>query len=216
MIQMHQLARAAILKIIEEEGGWVYTDHPTDKDKGTYAGIRWVTFNTYRITQNHKTVTPSEFKHLAENAYINDAVMDIYCSEYYEKLGIDRLVDVLKMPVLSCGVNCGTRRAGMILQRTINETPDANSTGALQYDGIIGPMTLEALDKLVYAPIHFSHNYASDLEMDVKLQGLVNIDRFRNNFVKNWCQRYVNITVDKPEYVEFLKGWFNRANKYWV
>ncbi len=219
MIQITQIARTAILKlIVEEEGGWVYTDHPIDPDKGTYAGVRYQTFRDYSLSKLHN-ISPlgaGEFATASIHGLIKDTIMDIYYEMYYQKLQIDKLVDVLKMPVFSCGVNCGVRRAGMILQRTINETPYANSGGALHDDGIIGPMTLDALDKLVYAPIHFSHNYTSDLEMDVKLQGLVNIDKLRNNFVKNWLQRYVNITVDKPEYIEFLAGWFNRANKYWV
>ena len=217
MIQMTQIARTAIFKIIEEEGGWQYTNHPTDIDRGTYAGVRYQTFRNYIIgrvdTKDDVVLTPEEFKTAAKNGLLKDMIMDIYYVEYYKKLQIDKLVDLMKMPVLSCGVNCGTRRGGLILQRTINAVVGPSN---VKVDGIIGTKTLDALDRLVYAPIFFSHNYASNLEMDIKLQGLVNIDKFRNNFIKFWLQRYVNITVDKPEYVVFLAGWFNRANRYWL
>ncbi len=220
MIQITQIARTAILKIIEEEGGWVGSNHPVDIDRGTYAGIRYKTFKNYILERepNSPVLNPAEFLLTAETGVLKDLVMDIYYENYYQRLNIDRFVDSLKMPVLSCGVNCGTRRAGMILQYTINcaITKTGIARDWLKEDGVIGPKTLNILDKLSYAPIHFSHNYVSELEMDTKLQGLVNIDKFRNNFVKNWCQRYVNITVDKPEYIVFLAGWFNRANKYWL
>ncbi len=216
MIEMSQLARTAILKIIEEEGGWVYTDHPVDKDKGTYAGVRYVTFRDYSIRKNNTALAVAEFKTAAEYNLIKDTVIDIYLEEYYNKLQIDRLLDTLKMPVFSCGVNCGTRRAGIILQRTVNDTLSSFDDRPLIEDGIIGDKTLAALDAIIYKEFYFAHNYASELTPDSKLATLINTERVRNNFVKRWIRRYVNITIDVPEYTVFLNGWFNRAEKYWV
>ena len=223
---MSQLARTAIFKIIEEEGGFVYTDHPKDPDKGTYAGVRYQTFISYMRQDPDNADTPlypAEFKVAAQNGYLKDIIIDIYYQEYYQKLNINKLPDVLKMPIFSCGVNTGTRRAGIILQKTINEILKYRlqiERGAvahfLQVDGIIGSKTLVSIEDMMFNHITFTHNMATPLEINAKQRALINLDRIRNTFIKNWFGRYFNVIHDVPGLSTFANGWFNRANKYWV
>ncbi len=227
MIEMTQIARTAIFKIIEEEGGFVYTDHPVDRDKGTYAGIRYKTFKAYqekRLNQHLlKLLIPKSFRDSAKSGVMNDLIIDIYYDMYYQKLNIDKLPDVLKMPVFSCGVNTGVRRAGIILQRTVNEilkyhqdTYDEQIQHYVEIDGFIGDITISTLNDVAYRAIHFKHHIASQLPIDGQLAVLVNFDKLRNTFIKNWLRRYFNVIHDVPELSTFANGWFNRATKYWV
>lgn len=224
MIQFSQLARTAILKIIDEEGGWIYTDHPIDKDRGTYAGVRYKVFADYNSDNNIGAIlSPAIYKDMAVAGTIKDIIIDIYYAEYYQKLNIEKLPDVLKMSVFSCGVNTGQRRAGIILQRTVNEISihrlqvrEGVVSQILKEDGIIGDKTLAAVEDICFNVLYFAHNAAVPLSDNSRLTALVNMDKLRNTFIKNWIKRYVNITVDVPEYTEFLSGWFNRAAKYWV
>lgn len=227
MIQISQLARTAILKIIEEEGGWVFTNHPVDKDRGTYAGVRYKVFAEYYKKDNDVAddiiMTPMMYKDMADSGLIKDTIIDIYYARYYQRLNIEVLPDLLKMPVFSCGVNTGQRRAGMILQRTVNNVltnynklQDSKTIHYLIVDGFIGDITISTLHDLFYNQLYFEHNFSIPLEIDAQIRVAVNMDKFRNTFVRNWQRRYVNITVDNPEYTVFLEGWFNRAAKYWV
>lgn len=226
MIGMSQIARTAILKIIDEEGGWVYSDHPIDTDRGTYAGVRYRVFAEYFKNNGLESfddiiMTPMIYKDMADSGLIKDIIIDIYYEQYYKQLQIDRLPDVLKMPVFSCGVNTGQRRAGIILQRAINDTvvnrlKESSATiEFLAQDGIIGKKTIAAIDNIFYGAVFFGHN-CDPVDVSMKVACLINMDRFRNRFVNRWIQRYINITVDRIEYTEFLAGWFNRASKYWV
>lgn len=227
MIQITQIARTAIFKIIEEEGGWVYTDHAVDKDRGTYAGVRYKVFKEYYVNTGpiyeDIIMTPLIYKDMADSGLIKDIIIDIYYARYYQKLNINHLPDVLKMPVFSCGVNTGPRRAGIILQRTVNEilrnyetAYDKQLSHYIEVDGFIGDITISTIQDIFYHQLCFIHNADTPLSIDTKTVALVNMDKFRNTFIKNWIKRYVNITVDEPEYTVFLSGWFSRATKYWV
>jgi len=225
MIEMSQLARTAIFHIIEEEGGFVYTDHPSDRDKGTYAGVRYKVFAEYYKINISDTaeMTPLIYKEMAGRGVLKDIIIDIYYINYYQKLNIDKLPDVLKMPVFSCGVNTGTRRAGIILQRTVNEilhhrlgVQGGSVANFLKVDGIIGSKTIVVIEDMMYNHIIFEHNLATPLDVEVRTRALINLDKLRNTFIKNWFGRYFNVIHDVPNLSTFVNGCFNRANKYWV
>lgn len=217
MIEMPQLARTAILKIIDEEGGWIYTNHPVDPDRGTYTGIRYKVFRDYysaHVAPEKTIITPMIYKDLAKQGTIKDIIIDIYYNDYYKPLRVDKIIDTMKMPLFSAGVNMGQRRASIILQRSINLFGLGDQS--VKVDGYIGPKTIAVLDQVMYASLKNTQHITSELTMETKLTVTVNMDRFRNLFVKNWCQRYVNIVIDDPDDIVFLNGWFNRANNYWI
>jgi len=105
------------------------------------------------------------------------------------------------MPVLSCGINCGTRKGIKILQKTVNEMEDIRPL--LKVDGINGPKTSEFVHRLCSRAEN--HNYVEDFS-----------NKVRNNFIKNWIHYYCKCIDHDSSKIVFILGWFNRANKYWV
>ena len=199
--QISQIANKAISLIIEEEGGFVYTDHPVDPDKGTYAGIRFITYKRY-VERAGGVITPVTFKEMALNGMLKTVVPHIYSDEYYQRMNLNKLPTRLIMPVFSCGVNCGTRKAIKILQKTANELNVDNLI--LKVDGINGSKTSNTIHKLIYTP-----------DFDPYEAGVDHIDNVRNTFIKNWIHYYIKVVKYDPADLVFIIGWFNRANHYW-
>jgi len=201
--QIPQLALDAIHKIIDEEGGFVYTDQPVDPDRGTYAGIRYITFVNYMVHHHtdYSILTPTEFRKLALANKLKKYVIDVYYQEYFKKMNLLELPLRLIMPVFSCGVNCGTRKGIKLLQRSCNEMEDIRTV--LKIDGINGPKTSSFVHRLCSRAKN--HDYIEDFS-----------DKVRNNFIKTWIHYYVKIVNHNHANAVFILGWFNRANKYWV
>ncbi len=195
-----QLALTAINKIIDEEGGFVYTDHPVDPDKGTYAGIRFIVFKKYMKAQH---MTPAVFREMALAVKLKKYVPNIYYQEYFQKMNLDALPIRMVMPVFSCGVNCGTRRAIKILQKSCNEMEDIRTL--LKVDGINGRKTSNFTHRLCFVVEEGELPAIDDHTKDV-----------RNNFIKNWIHYYCKVVGYDHKDAVFILGWFNRANKYWV
>ncbi len=231
MIQMSQLARTAIHKIINEEGGWVYTNHPVDPDKGTYAGIRHQTFLEYMLDEQYARaeedrqtpLTPAQFKTAAQSGLLKDLIFDIYYLKYYQKMEIEKIQSNMRMPLLSCGVNMGWRRGAMLLQQTINDIgrytilkQDGEEFIFVKVDGFIGSKTLETLNTVYFRPSFFDINHMDVIEANIKVAIAINAEKFRNNFIKNWVRRYAKIVIADPDDLIFLNGWLNRAFKYWI
>ncbi len=195
-----QTALTAIYKIIDEEGGFVYTDHPVDPDQGTYAGIRFNVFEEYMEAQ-HGIITPTVFKEMALAGNLKPYVLDIYFQGYFQRMHLLSLPTRLILPVFSCGINCGTRKAIKILQKSCNEMEDIRTL--LKVDGINGKRTSEFVHRICTPPEDYKYTEAF-------------AQHVRNNFVKNWIHYYCKIVAHNPKQIVFLLGWFNRANKYWV
>lgn len=200
--QISQLGLTAIHKIIVEEGGWQYTNHPVDPDKGTYAGVRFKTFKAF-IEKDRGVITPKVFKEMAEDGLIKDIVFRIYDKEYYGKMKLESLPSRMIMPVFSCGVNCGTRKAVKILQKTANELNNGNIS--LKVDGFNGIKTSDLVHKL---SIQIDHE---NIDKSIDYTSM-----FRNTFIRNWLHYYCKVVVHDPDDLIFLLGWYNRANKYWA
>lgn len=199
-INIPQLALTAIYKIIDEEGGFVYTDHPVDPDRGTYAGIRFNVFKSYIETQRG-VITPTTFKEMALSGLLKEYVLNIYYTSYFQQMNLLKLPDRLIMPVFSCGINCGTRKAIKLLQKSCNEMEDIRML--LKVDGINGKRTS-----------NFAHRLCFKIEN--KLPAIDYTDKVRNNFIKNWIHYYIKIVNHDHKDAVFILGWFNRANKYWI
>lgn len=206
-----QLALTAIYKIIDEEGGFVYTDHPVDLDRGTYAGIRYITFLNYMKHHNtdYSILTPTEFRKIALSGTLKKYVMNIYYEAYFQQMNLDALPMRMVMPVFSCGVNCGTRKSIKILQKSCNEMEYVRTL--LKVDGINGERT----SAFVHSLISIS-NANPEMAIDKVRVTFDNSNKVRNNFIKNWIHYYCKVVAHNPKQIIFLLGWFNRANKYWV
>lgn len=188
-------ARLLIDKIIAQEGGWRYTDDPVDPDKGTFAGIRYKTFNKYFEDAHDNGGSPEAFKELVTEVPLDEAttkaIYEIYYKDYYMKLPMQEITRQFQEMLFSCAVNCGIWGASKILQRATNLCLKGRK---LEVDGIIGVITKTGLRSIIYRS--------------------ENITKFRRGFVDFWMQRYFKILIVKPAQVKFIKGWYYRAIQY--
>ena len=110
---------AAFEKLIGHEGG--YVNHPEDPGGATKFGI-------------------SQRSYPGEN--IRDMTLDrakeIYQRDFWGPVGCDVAPDAIRFDLFDMAVNSGVRAATKMLQRVVGATED----------GIIGPLTLQAIQSM--------------------------------------------------------------------
>jgi len=175
--------------IIRYEGGPKYTNHPADRGGPTKFGITqgaWTSYcNRMRLKtdrRNVKHITIDDARAFYANLFNNSA-----SCPYLPTPG-------LQLFTFDCCVLHGPKRAGVLLQRSLNDiiasyTP--NKARLLEVDGIVGPKTLEAAELIVKG------------ERDSLME------MFRVNRTE-YIRRI--IAQDKSQLV-FYRGWVNRVNQ---
>lgn len=202
--------------IIEEEGGWKLTNHKDDTDRATYAGIRFGTWaKEFSPVQNDilslklflASTQPDDINH----AELRENVISIYI-DIMRSAKVQDMPFVIQQPYFSCVVNIGQSSAVRILQNAYMDVRMRGVHDAVLIDGKIGPKTLHAVNQIV----------------DTLLTSV-----FINAFVERWLAYYFELVVDNAEAwrdyanddqqhppptlrATFLRGWYNRANKYRV
>ena len=193
-------------EIIQEEGGWKYTDHPADPDKGTFAGVRYITWANF-ITKEEPP-TPETFKVLCldedgtNQSVLREVIYQIYKEEYYDKMRLGELPPDLRQMVMSFGVNAGPARAIKELQRTVNKV---RGVLELKIDGIIGSKTLTRVN------VYFASPTGTGFQIELKQLQKAH-QTFINEYIENWMRHYFSI-LNSTNFV-FMHGWYNRANRY--
>lgn len=164
-------ARTAILHTIEEwEGG--YVNHPKDPGGETKYGISKRSYPNVDI--------PNLTKELAINIYYSDFWTPLRCNDVLDDNIVTKLFDT--------AVNMGKRRAIRILQKALNDTPRIGED-FLVTDGIIGPKTLAAVNRL------------TGYQFDTCLA----------HMRKRQAQHYKRLAQRNEKLAVFLKGWLRRA-----
>lgn len=159
----------AITEVLKNEGG--YVDHPLDKGGPTNYGITQKTLSDFL---GHEA-TKNEVQNLSM-----DVVRQIYKQNYWDRLSLSKLKDpVLASVLFDQAVNRGTRKVAEQIQSSLG----------VKVDGIIGPITLRAIN-----------------ERDSM--------KFLIEFVKRSQLSYCDIVVSNPSQVVFLKGWIQRTHGY--
>lgn len=92
--------------IVNDEGGWVFSNWASDPGGATFAGVTLTTFNFY----TKYNIDAAEYKHRAEAGALNISILKIY-NDIWEKLHLDDFPNFMQAPVFSCGVNQGESRA---------------------------------------------------------------------------------------------------------
>lgn len=152
---------------LEEEG--VFSDDPDDPGGATKYGISTRSFPELNIPE----LTQEDAK-------------NIYRKEFWEKPGFSKIPDdSLAVKAFDTGVNMGTRAAGRLLQRSLN---DVSPELGVATDGVVGPETLAAT-------------------VQVETKDLLNA------FVKRIKKRYGDVVKAKPSSAKFLRGWIKRAER---
>lgn len=110
-------------KLIGLEGG--YANHPSDPGGETMWGV------TARVARAHGYQGGIRF-------LSRDIAKAIYRTDYWDPIRADSLPERLRYTVFDAAVNSGVKQAVRWLQRSLDEVGE---------DGVLGPLTLDALNK---------------------------------------------------------------------
>lgn len=188
--------RFIIDMILNDEGGWVYTDRPLDRGGPTYAGVTLKTYNRWLVEDlGTRPISEYEFRNMAlEGGIVEEDIVEFYKQRFWDFLNLDRLYQSIGAVLLSCGVNIGRVRCAKYFQETLNDLYLAVETPKLNVDGLIGEKTLTRLE------ISLSFYNASFIQ---------------NSFViDRWIPRYIHIVENVSDQRVHLEGWYNRARKH--
>jgi len=171
--------------IINIEGG--FADHPQDSGGKTKYGI---TEGTLSGAYKAGIVSHNNIKDLSV-----DEAKVIYKTNYWDKCKCDKLPAPIDMCVFDTAVNCGAGTSSRLLQKTINYIVGAD---ILKVDGIIGPMTIGAIE-----------GWLSRYKDSCTFSLIFLCDRFLDKRL----EYYSNIVANNSSQLVFLRGWLNRILK---
>jgi len=121
----------SLAEVLASEGGW--SEHPSDPGGATMKGITLGTFKQWRGTRH---LTKLDLQQISDVE-----VRAIYRVRYWNEVEGDLLPHGIDHFVMDMGVNAGTRRSAIFLQR-------AAGMDIAQQDGAIGPRTLAAVKRV--------------------------------------------------------------------
>lgn len=156
-------------KLLRLEGG--YVNHKNDKGGCTNQGI---TINTFRDYYGYG-LNCDDLKNITE-----EQVGHIYKEGYWDKCWGDKIqCPKVAQLIADWAVNSGVKTAIKGVQKIVNT----------EADGIMGPMTLKAINEFPAKDLFFKIKEARE-------------------------EYYNNIVKKNPSQKSFLKGWLNRLNEY--
>jgi len=169
----------AFIKTLGAEGG--YSDDPDDKGKETNFGITKATFKDALRRGVISGTSSIRFLTVAQ-------VKTIYKTDYWFpiKLGLILNADIAA-EIFDTAVNMGRSRAIKIVQESLNFLGEK-----LEVDGIIGPITLDAIQKWINKDVR---------ALFICLNGF--------QFMK-----YVDIVKNDSSQIKFSRGWTKRVQGY--
>lgn len=151
--------------VIGLEGG--YVNDPDDKGGETKYGI-----------------SKRQYPYMNIKDLTEDQARGIYKRDYWNKLNLDKVNDhTVSLEIFDTGVNMGVTKAIFILQESLNYLRHT-----LKIDGIIGPITLAAVN---------DYKYPRDL--------VKTLDGVQFMY-------YLNIVKKNPSQKKFARGWLKRIN----
>ncbi len=164
--------------LIAREGG--YVDHPADRGGPTRFGITEQVARAWGYTGDMRDLP-------------RETAEAIYLERYWTGPGFNRVAarsDAIAEELLDTGVNMGPMVASRFLQRALNVlNRGASAYPDVAVDGVIGRMTLYALDRFIAAR---------------GPEGLTVLLRMLN---AQQSVRYIEIAEARPSQEEFEYGW---------
>jgi len=161
--------KTELTKILEREGWPTYTDHPDDRGGPTKGGITLSTLRSWRGQPKLGEKSLKELKYSEALSILNQ--------QYVTCNGIDKLKNnLLKYQVIDNAVLSGPFLAVKDLQKSVQ----------VEEDGIIGPITLDAISK----------------------KGHIVVNR---QLAINRSLRLARFVQKNPNQLVFLVGWLNRC-----
>jgi lysozyme family protein len=175
--------------VLDFEGG--YSNDPADRGGETNYGI---TYNTLNDAKNKGWIP---FNVTIQNIQLEHAKI-IYKKGYWDVVQADSLPHPLDLIMFDSAVNHGPGAAVKLLQKSLNALLRYTE---LKVDGIIGPLTLRAINDYVglgSTPGTPPNSNIRYLCIDVLL---------------NRVELYSSIVNSNKSQEKFLKGWLNRVFK---
>jgi lysozyme family protein len=156
---------AAFSETMRREGGYVLHNVPGDTGGQTYAGIA-----------RNKNPQWTGWAHIDRGAIPPTAmVRDFYHANFWLPMGCDKMRSDIAASVFDFGVNTGTRVAVRLAQIVAGVEPD----------GVAGPVTIEALNRLSLNAFHLGY-FAAKME---RYAGIVRANRTQSKFLLGWLNR---------------------------
>ena len=169
-----------VTDVLKAEGWDKYTDNPNDRGGPTKWGI---TLESWRDFKGDPSLEGIDVRKITEA----EARL-FYHREYVLEPGFDKLPSILMPLVIDCGVNHGTHRAAIWVQKAV---------GAKQ-DGRIGPKTLE---KVASAPELAT--YLNICAYRFRFYGaIVSRDHTQAEFASGWNNRGAKFLVALADLLE--------------
>jgi lysozyme family protein len=160
--------KSELIEILKREGWPTYTEHPDDRGGPTKGGI---TLTTLRSWRGQTMLSEKSLKKLTKE----EAISILYI-RYVECNGINKLPNTpLKYQVIDNAVLSGPYLAVKDLQKSIR----------VQEDGIIGPITLNAIDKEGYVAV----NRLLTITRSLRLARFVQKNPNQLVFLVGWLKR---------------------------
>ena len=151
--------------LMKLEGG--YVNDPDDPGGETKYGISKKAYPGIDIT-----------------ALTQEAAMSIYRVDYWQKASCDIIPVPIDVIHFDCAVNCGVKKANMLLQQSIS----AVVSGGIEIDGIIGKNTIDKLLSL-----------SPDKNIELEYQYMFNRLRYyyllqnAHLYFKGWAGRLIKL-----------------------
>lgn len=171
------------------EGG--YVNNPADRGGETNYGITYTTLNDAK----NKGWIP--FNVTIQNIQL-EHVKIIYKKGYWDVVQADGLPHPLDLIMFDSAVNHGPGAAVKLLQKSLNALLRYTE---LKVDGIIGPLTLRAVND--YVGLGSTPGTPPDS----------NIRYLCIDVLLNRVELYLSIVLNNKSQDKFLKGWLNRVFK---
>ncbi len=188
-----------------QEGGFVYTDHPSDLGGPTFAGVSYKWFSIWLRKIGEGDGSPEtgleNFRELAQMKDVGliEAIYDFYRDEFINPLQLNRIHTHLYELLFSCAINIDPRDCIKLLQKTLNKLTTIPDT--LIIDGLMGNKTELKLQNYI--------KITSDIDFQEE-----QCRRLTNNFCHLWMVHYAELVQKVPRQSDNLKGWTNRVFKF--
>lgn len=179
--------------IINDEGGWVFTNNPNDPGGMTYGGMTFQVFNSVMRRDYQESMSPEAFKHggQANTPDLQQRVCQVYYNEFAKHLPTSEYKDLTA--ILSCAINLGPAVAISCIR---SKGPFLHNWRKVYIDKVQD--NCDAWDAYIHA-----------VELIIPAES----DALAHNLVKEITKER-NITPPSFKRWKYLEGWLNRVARY--